>query len=68
MPTWFLHAEWSTGPDTQPAYTVDQVQAFQRALPSLHEPVLINEVDHGGTVMSPAGAAVTAEVLADALK
>lgn len=68
VPTWFLHAEWSTGPDTQPAYTVDQVQAFQRALPSLHEPVLINEVDHGGTVMSPAGAAVTAEVLADALK
>ncbi|WP_329787518.1 hypothetical protein V1227_22315 [Lentzea sp. DG1S-22] len=27
-----------------------------------------NEVDHGGTVMTTAGAAVTAEVLAEALK
>ncbi|MGW6930557.1 alpha/beta fold hydrolase [Lentzea sp. NPDC054927] len=68
MPTWFVHAEWSTGPDSPPAYTVEQAQAFRAELPVLHEPVLINEVDHGGTVMTRAGAAVVAEVLAEALK
>ncbi|MET9227332.1 alpha/beta hydrolase [Lentzea sp. NPDC003310] len=68
VPTWFVHAEWSTGPDTPPAYTVEQAAAFAAALPVLREPVLINEVDHGGTVMTRAGAAVTGEVLADALK
>jgi pimeloyl-ACP methyl ester carboxylesterase len=68
VPTWFLHAEWSTGPDSPPAYTAEQAQEFRTALPVLHEPVLINEVDHGGTVMTRAGAAVTAEVLAEALK
>lgn len=68
VPTWFVHAEWSTGPHTPPAYTVEQAEAFRAALPVLREPVLINEVDHGGTVMTPAGAAVVAEVLAQALK
>lgn len=68
VPTWFAHAEWSTGPHTPPAYTVEQAEAFRAALPVLREPVLINEVDHGGTVMTPAGAAVVAEVLAQALK
>ncbi|MFD4674520.1 alpha/beta fold hydrolase [Lentzea sp. NPDC058450] len=68
VPTWFVHAEWSTGPDTPPAYTVEQAAEFRTALPVLREPVLINEVDHGGTVMTRAGAAVTAEVLAEALK
>ncbi|MCR3749484.1 alpha/beta fold hydrolase [Lentzea californiensis] len=68
MPTWFVHAEWSTGPDSPPAYTADQAQAFRADLPVLREPVLINEVDHGGTVMTRTGAAVTAEVLAEALK
>jgi pimeloyl-ACP methyl ester carboxylesterase len=67
VPTWFVHAEWSTGPDTPPAYTVEQAEAFRAELPVLREPVLINEVDHGGTVMTPAGAAVVAEVLAEAL-
>ncbi|MFD9698468.1 alpha/beta fold hydrolase [Lentzea sp. NPDC059081] len=68
VPTWFVHAEWSTGPDSAPAYTVEQAAAFAAELDALHEPVLINEVDHGGTVMTTAGAAVTAEVLAEALK
>ncbi|SFR22501.1 Pimeloyl-ACP methyl ester carboxylesterase [Lentzea waywayandensis] len=68
VPTWFVHAEWSTGPDSPPAYTVEQAQEFRTVLPVLREPVLINEVDHGGTVMTRAGAAVTAEVLAEALK
>ncbi|MEV6237983.1 alpha/beta hydrolase [Lentzea sp. NPDC051838] len=68
VPTWFAHAEWSTGPDTPPAYTVEQAAAFRAELPVLHEPVLINEVDHGGTVMTRAGAAVVGEVLAEALK
>ncbi|HUQ56689.1 alpha/beta hydrolase [Lentzea sp.] len=66
VPTWFLHAEWSTGPDSPPAYTAGQARAFAAELPVLHEPVLINGVDHGGTVMTAAGAAVTAEVLAEA--
>ena len=68
VPTWFAHAEWSTGPDTPPAYTVEDALRFRAALPELREPMLINEVDHGGTVMTAAGAAVTAEVLAEALK
>ncbi|WP_394613478.1 alpha/beta fold hydrolase [Lentzea sp. JNUCC 0626] len=68
VPTWFVHAEWSTGPDTPPAYTVEQAAEFRAALPVLREPMLINEVDHGGTVMTRSGAAVTAEALADALK
>ncbi|MFD5829645.1 alpha/beta fold hydrolase [Lentzea sp. NPDC060358] len=67
VPTWFVHAEWSTGPDSAPAYTVEQAASFAAELGVLHEPVLINEVDHGGTVMTAAGAAVTAEVLAAAL-
>ena len=68
VPTWFVHAEWSTGPDSPPAYTAEQAAGFLAALPVLHEPVLITEVDHGGTVMTRKGAAVTAEVLAEALK
>lgn len=68
VPTWFVHAEWSVGPDSAPAYTVEQAAGYRAALPVLREPVLINEVDHGGTVMTAAGAAVTAEVLAEALK
>ncbi len=68
MPTWFVHAEWSTGPDTPPAYTAEDAARFRAELPVLHEPVLINQVDHGGTVMTTAGAAVVAEVLAEALK
>ncbi|GLY48777.1 alpha/beta hydrolase [Lentzea sp. NBRC 102530] len=68
VPTWFVHAEWSTGPDTPPAYTAEQAAGFRAALPVLREPVLINEVDHGGTVMTRSGAAVTAEVLAEALE
>ncbi|MFD4639656.1 alpha/beta fold hydrolase [Lentzea sp. NPDC058436] len=68
VPTWFVHAEWSTGPDSPPAYTAEQAAGFRAALPVLREPVLINEVDHGGTVMTRKGAAVTAEVLAEALK
>lgn len=66
VPTWFVHAEWSTGPGSPPAYTVEQAAEFRAALPVLREPVLINEVDHGGTVMTRAGAAVVAEVLAEA--
>ncbi|ANZ35781.1 hypothetical protein BBK82_06465 [Lentzea guizhouensis] len=67
VPTWFVRAEWSTGPNTPPAYTESDAARFHAALPVLREPVLINEVDHGGTVMTPAGAAVTAKVLAEAL-
>ncbi len=68
VPTWFVHAEWSTGPDSPPAYTTEQAAQFRAALPVLREPVLIKGVDHGGTVMTSAGAAATAGVLAEALK
>ncbi|HEX7307523.1 alpha/beta hydrolase [Lentzea sp.] len=68
VPTWFVHAEWSTGPDSPPAYSVERAHAYASELAVLHEPVLITGVDHGGTVMTAAGAAVTAEVLAEALK
>ncbi|GGN16461.1 hypothetical protein GCM10011609_66620 [Lentzea pudingi] len=50
------------------AYTVEQAAGFRAALPVLRKPVLINEVDHGGTVMTRAGAAEVAEVLAEAAK
>ncbi|MGZ3148199.1 alpha/beta fold hydrolase [Lentzea chajnantorensis] len=68
VPTWFVHAGWSTGPDTPPAYSAQDAAGFRAALPVLHEPVLIPEVDHGGTVMTAAGAAVTAGVLTEALR
>ncbi|GHH47381.1 alpha/beta fold hydrolase [Lentzea cavernae] len=68
VPTWFVHAEWSTGPGSAPAYSPEQAAGFRAALPVLREPVLIGGVDHGGTVMTAAGAAVTAEVIAEALK
>ncbi|USX48902.1 alpha/beta fold hydrolase [Lentzea sp. HUAS12] len=68
VPTWFVHAEWSVGADSAPAYTAEQAAGFRTALPVLREPVLITEVDHGGTVLTRKGAAVTAEVLAEALK
>ncbi|MFK0244148.1 alpha/beta fold hydrolase [Amycolatopsis azurea] len=68
VPTWLVHAEWSIGPDSPPAYTVEDAADYQSKLTVLREPVLIKGVDHAGTVMTHPGAAIVAEVLRQAQK
>ena len=64
LPIRFLHAEWSSGKDTAPAYPPDAVERYRgktvttRFLPGL---------DHGGSIMTAQGAAATAELLREAL-
>ena len=64
LPIRFSHAEWSTGKDSAPAYPPDAVERYRtkcvttRFLPGL---------DHGGSIMTAEGAAVTAELLREAL-
>ncbi|TAL16432.1 MAG: alpha/beta hydrolase [Frankiales bacterium] len=64
LPIRFSHAEWSTGKDSAPAYPPEAVERYRttcvttRFLPGL---------DHGGSIMTPAGAAATAELLREAL-
>ena len=64
LPIRFSHAEWSTGKDSAPAYPPEAVERYgatcvtTRFLPGL---------DHGGSIMTPQGAAVAAELLREAL-
>lgn len=64
VPTRFVYAEWSTGPDTPPAYTPSQAEDFHRTLGMAAPPRRVLGVDHGGLVMTAPGAAAVAEVLA----
>lgn len=64
LPVRFAHAEWSVGKDSAPAYPPDAVERYRatcvttRFLPGL---------DHGGSIMTPAGATATVELLREAL-
>lgn len=64
LPVRFLHAEWSTGKDTVPAYPDEAVARYRektvttRFLPAL---------DHAGSIMTREGARATAELLREAL-
>ncbi|MBV9795344.1 MAG: alpha/beta hydrolase [Actinobacteria bacterium] len=67
VPTRLLTAEWSTGPETPPAYPLPAVERFQKELKTLTTVVAVPGVDHAASIMSPAGARATAELLAEAL-
>lgn len=64
LPVRFLHVEWSAGKDTPPAYDTElaaryaQTTVTTRYLPGL---------DHAGSIMTPEGAAATADLLREAL-
>ena len=64
VPVRFLFAEWSSGSDTAPAYPKDAVDSWRH---KLVEARFVPGVDHAGSIMSPTGAAVTAELIRDAI-
>ncbi|GGF56246.1 hypothetical protein GCM10011519_32740 [Marmoricola endophyticus] len=65
VPVRFLHAQWSTGRDTAPAYPPDLVTDYA---PRTVETVGVDGVDHAGTIMTPTGAAAVAALLRHALQ
>ena len=62
-PTRLVHAEWSTGEDSPPAYPPERVAALAAELPALQATELVAGVDHAGVIMTRQGAAVVAEHL-----
>ena len=58
----FLHAEWSVGAGSTPAYPAAAVESFRT-----RSSTLIPGVDHAGSIMTATGAAATAAALRDAL-
>jgi pimeloyl-ACP methyl ester carboxylesterase len=64
VPVRFLAAEWSSGEGSAPAYPAD---ALERYAPATIRTVVVPGVDHAASIMSKAGAAATAELIAEAL-
>ena len=62
-PARFLHAEWSVGADTPPAYPADLVDRYS----SVATTYPLTQVDHAASIMSRRGARATAEMLREAL-
>jgi pimeloyl-ACP methyl ester carboxylesterase len=67
VPTRFLHAEWSTGEGSPPAYPADRVAGFAAELPALRATELVPGVDHAASIMTGRGAAAVARHLRAAL-
>jgi pimeloyl-ACP methyl ester carboxylesterase len=67
VPTRFLHAEWSTGEGSPPAYPADRVAGFAAELPVLRVTELVPGVDHAASIMTGRGAAAVARHLRAAL-
>ncbi len=63
LPVRFLHAQWSTGADSLPAYP-DVTEYAEKCVDVRY----VEGVDHAGTIMTKAGAVVTAELVAEALR
>lgn len=63
VPTRLLYAEWGKGIGTPPAYSPDAVAAFREQMPALVDARLAPGTDHAATIMTPAGAAATADLL-----
>jgi pimeloyl-ACP methyl ester carboxylesterase len=55
MPVTLLHAEWSTGPGSPPAYPEAVVESWRGRVPQL-KARLVQGVDHAGSAMSATGA------------
>jgi pimeloyl-ACP methyl ester carboxylesterase len=67
VPARLLTAEWSTGRDSPPAYPPAAVEQFRHRLPTLVTVRTVAGADHAASIMSPAGARATAELLSEAL-
>jgi pimeloyl-ACP methyl ester carboxylesterase len=67
VPTRFLHAEWSTGDGSPPAYPADRVAGFAAELPALRVTELVPGVDHAASIMTGRGAVAVARHLRAAL-
>ncbi|MBM7805248.1 pimeloyl-ACP methyl ester carboxylesterase [Geodermatophilus bullaregiensis] len=63
VPTQLLHAEWSAGAGSPPAYTDDEVAAVVAASDGLVTAELLPGHDHAGVVMTASGAAASVRVL-----
>jgi pimeloyl-ACP methyl ester carboxylesterase len=67
VPVRLSYAEHSIGASTAGAYTAEKVAAFGEKLPSLVTTRFLPGLDHAGSIMTPAGAAVAAELIREAL-
>ena len=67
QPVRLLTAEWSTGRDSAPAYPPAAVESIRSGLPTLVAVQTVAGVDHAASIMSPAGARATADLLAEVL-
>jgi pimeloyl-ACP methyl ester carboxylesterase len=67
VPTRLLTADWSVGAGSAPAYPPEAVRAFQAELDVLVTVRPVAGVDHAASIMSHAGAAAVAELIAEAL-
>jgi pimeloyl-ACP methyl ester carboxylesterase len=66
VPARLLTAEWSTGPDSAPAYPAEAVAGFRGALGALLTVRPVAGVDHAASIMTMTGARATAELIAEA--
>jgi len=66
VPARLLTAEWSTGPDSPPAYPAAAVAGFGDALGALVTVRPVAGVDHAASIMTMTGARATAELIAEA--
>lgn len=64
LPLRFVHAQWSSGAGTPPAYPEE---ALRRYLPATVGSRFVEGQDHAGSIMTKAGALATAELLTEAL-
>lgn len=64
QPIRFLRAEWSVGRDTPPAYAAADLERYAAVT---ERTVALDGVDHAAAIMSPRGAAATADLVREAL-
>jgi hypothetical protein len=65
LPIRFLHAQWSIGVGSAPAYPPELVDLYA---PRTVDTRLLPEADHAATIMTHRGAAVVAEMIKAALR
>jgi len=66
-PARLLTAEWSQGYGTRPAYPARAIEALRERIRALVTVRPVPGVDHAASIMSPAGAGATAELIMEAL-
>ena len=67
VPARLLTAEWSTGPDSPPAYSPAAIEHFRDRLAALVTVRTVAGVDHAASIMSAAGARAAADLLSEVL-